>query len=287
MTASLQHSSQSLSLLRKTGRLFLVSLLERTGLVLLVLLVCLALLPGCSSKKGSSGSSASYGSARGTYRPYTVGGKTYYPLKSARGYVKEGVASWYGPGFHGKKTASGETYNQYSMTAAHTILPMNTKVRVTNLRNGRSVTLRINDRGPFVDNRIIDLSLAAAQRLGITGKGTARVRVESMDQGAATASATPARRTATDAGGGYNQKRVPALKGAFYVQAGVFSDRRNADALASSLSRNGHRPRVSRTQKGLWRVQAGPWENLDAANDAMWRIRRLSSAAFIVSGDRM
>lgn len=141
------------------------------------ILLCLALLGGCGSKRG--GHAYSGGVPGG--KPYTVRGKTYYPLLSARGYAAEGIASWYGPGFHGKKTSSGERFNQNAMTAAHTILPFGSEVRVTHLANGKSIVVRINDRGPFAEGRIIDLSRGAAQKLGITGKGSARVRVESLE----------------------------------------------------------------------------------------------------------
>ena len=128
------------------------------------LVLAAALLAGCGGKDTSWRKGGVPGS-----RPYTVRGKTYYPLKSAHGFVEEGVASWYGPGFHGKRTASGERFNQYNISAAHKILPLGTEVRVTNLENHRSLILRINDRGPFVDDRVIDLSRGAAQRL--TGSG--------------------------------------------------------------------------------------------------------------------
>jgi rare lipoprotein A len=119
-------------------------------------------------------------SGKGNYKvgnPYQVAGTWYYP-KEDFSYDETGIASWYGPGFHGKSTANGETYDQYAMTAAHKTLPLPSAVRVTNLGNGRAVTLRVNDRGPFSKNRIIDVSRKAAQLLGFEGKGTARVRVE-------------------------------------------------------------------------------------------------------------
>ena len=108
-------------------------------------------------------------------KPYTIKGKTYYP-KYQPNYDETGIASWYGPGFHGKKTANGETYNQYAMTAAHPTLPLPSLVRVTNLKNGQVVTVRINDRGPFARGRIIDLSRRAAEAIGI--KGIQKVRVQ-------------------------------------------------------------------------------------------------------------
>jgi len=113
--------------------------------------------------------------------PYTVLGKTYYPMPDARRYQANGVASWYGTKFHGQATANGETYDLYGMSAAHKTLPLPSYVRVTNLENGKSVILRVNDRGPFYSDRIIDLSFAAAKKLGYAEVGTARVKVEGID----------------------------------------------------------------------------------------------------------
>ena len=112
---------------------------------------------------------------------YTVMGKTYYPMNDARRYQVSGVASWYGTKFHGQATANGEAYDLYGMTAAHKTLPLPSYVRVTNVENGKSVIVRVNDRGPFYSDRIIDLSFAAAKKLGYAETGTARVRVEGID----------------------------------------------------------------------------------------------------------
>jgi len=112
---------------------------------------------------------------------YTVMGKTYYPMSDARRYQVSGVASWYGTKFHGQATANGEAYDLYGMTAAHKTLPLPSYVRVTNVENGKSVIVRVNDRGPFYSDRIIDLSFAAAKKLGYAETGTARVRVEGID----------------------------------------------------------------------------------------------------------
>jgi rare lipoprotein A len=112
--------------------------------------------------------------------PYTVEGETYYPLENSEGFTQSGVASWYGPDFHGKDTANGETYNQNAATAAHKTLPFNTLVRVRNEDTGKSVVVRINDRGPFKKERIIDLSKKAATELGMVGTGTANVTLSIM-----------------------------------------------------------------------------------------------------------
>ncbi|MDH0101556.1 MAG: septal ring lytic transglycosylase RlpA family protein [Pseudomonas stutzeri] len=113
--------------------------------------------------------------------PYTVLGKTYFPISDGHRYSATGTASWYGTKFHGQPTANGEKYDLYGMSAAHKTLPLPTYVKVTNLDNGRTVTLRVNDRGPFYSDRIIDLSFAAAKKLGFAETGTARVKVEGID----------------------------------------------------------------------------------------------------------
>jgi len=147
----------------------------------------LALLSGCTSHtidrrytpyRPPVANSTSPERHHPTMRPYTVLGKRYYPTVVHVGEVFEGRASWYGPNFHGKKTSNGESYNMWQMTAAHKTLPMNTIVRVTNKNNGMSTVVRINDRGPFVNSRIIDLSKKAASEIEMVGDGTAPVRLE-------------------------------------------------------------------------------------------------------------
>ncbi len=141
-----------------------------------VWLVCMVLpffLASCATQPKSK--------VRGT-SSYTVRGETYYPMQTGEGYVEEGEASWYGPGFHGKTTANGERYNQNAMTAAHKTLPLGTDVRVTHLENGKSIEVRINDRGPFLHGRIIDLSKRGAEKLGMKDAGTGLVRVEALSE---------------------------------------------------------------------------------------------------------
>ena len=120
-------------------------------------------------------------SRSGNPETYVIEGVTYRVLDTSAGYREEGIASWYGGYFHGRRTSSGDIYDMYQMTAAHKSLPLPTYVRVTNLDNGRSVVLRVNDRGPFVEDRIIDLSYAAATRLGMAAQGTAQVEVVALD----------------------------------------------------------------------------------------------------------
>lgn len=122
-------------------------------------------------------------------QPYSVMGKTYWPVQSAMGFREEGYASWYGIDFHGKKTATGEVYDMFGVSAAHKTLPLGTKVRVHNLENGRTLDLVINDRGPFVDGRVIDLSYASARLLGMADNGLARVRVDGLEENPALAGA--------------------------------------------------------------------------------------------------
>ena len=223
-----------------------------------VLALSVSLLAGCGSRDTSWRKGGVPGS-----KPYTVRGKTYYPLKSAHGFVEEGVASWYGPGFHGKKTASGERFNQYNISAAHKILPLGTEVRVTNLENHRSLILRINDRGPFVDDRVIDLSRGAAQRLGVIGKGTARVRIQSL-------------------GDVPQVEDGDVVRGNFFVQIGAFSKKDNAQGLIERLTRSGQKGRMIFGSNNLWNVQVGPWEDSRKADEMMRVLRALYPHAFVV-----
>jgi len=151
---------------------------------IILLIALFFLITGCSTRTYTYQTptygkpKSSYSIHRATMRPYRVNGRTYYPTVVRVGTKYRGIASWYGPNFHGRKTSNGEYYNMYDLTAAHKTLPMNTMVKVTNLDNGRSVVVRINDRGPFVKNRIIDLSYSAAKRLDIVRTGTAPVEIE-------------------------------------------------------------------------------------------------------------
>ena len=141
----------------------------------------LLMLPGCSSKNTPKYGSSKFTSAarhKSTMRCYTVRGKTYRPTYVKVGQTMTGISSWYGPNFHGKYTSNGERYNMYARTAAHKTWPMDTMVKVTNLQNGKSTIVRINDRGPFVRGRIIDCSYKAGKELGLDRMGIAKVRIE-------------------------------------------------------------------------------------------------------------
>lgn len=171
-------------------------------------------------------------------------------MDSAEGYRREGIASWYGEKFHGKRTSSGEPYDMYALTAAHTTLPLPTHVRVTNLENERSIIVRVNDRGPFKDNRLIDLSYAAAYRLGFLDSGTARVRVEAL--------------TGNSEGDG--QVRV---------QVGAFREAGNARALRRRLENQGiDAVRVHEADGGVYRVQVGPVREGEALERLLGQLAR-------------
>ena len=223
-------------------------------LVVSVVVFSSACMPVRWGSKPESGASSSSGSSerssRGNPPVYEVFGKRYYVLDSAAGYQERGVASWYGKKFHGKPTSSGERYDMHKMTAAHKTLPLPTDVRVTNLRNGRSVTVRVNDRGPFIDNRIIDMSYAAAKELDMVRDGTTLVEVVALTAG----SKKPSRSLQA----GTTHSVPPRL----YLQVGAFSDRMNAERLKLKLVGGGVNgvvihPEAS-NQGMLYRVRIGP-----------------------------
>ncbi len=174
-------------------------------------------------------------------RPYEVMGVSYAPVKERENFRQEGVASWYGKRFHGKKTASGEIYDMYGMTAAHPTLPIPSYVKVTSLDSGKSVIVRINDRGPFHSNRVIDLSYTAAFKLGLLGKGSGRVRVESI--GPNTGAIRPVALAENEAGNevrnevmneaGPDGSPNSVIKPGYYVQLGMFGNLDNAQKLLS------------------------------------------------------
>jgi peptidoglycan lytic transglycosylase len=192
---------------------------------------------------------------------------SWHPATQAPGhYVETGTASWYGPGFLGNRTSSGEVYNAEEMTAAHQTLPLGTRVVVTNLENGRSVEVRINDRGPFVKGRIIDLSRAAARELGLIGPGTADVKIESIDDGEGAPMAV-----------------------AYAVQAGAFQDGDRAFAMRANLAEHFANVYLSplRTDAALYyRVRVGPFDRRDDALVLARRLSRGGTPALIVEEAR-
>lgn len=202
-------------------------------------------------------------------KPYSVFGQPYQPLENAQGYRERGVASWYGKKFHGRRTSSGEPYDMYTMTAAHKTLPLPCYVRVRNLQNGRSAIVRVNDRGPFLHNRLIDLSYAAAARLGIVGTGTGLVEIETVaPDGPTTAIAKkPVLEIVASAHADSESKVYPGTP-RLHVQVGTFTHRDNAVSLRDRLTRAGFKPVLIHTGPGsqastpFHRVRIGPIQSV-------------------------
>ncbi len=217
--------------------------------------------------------------------PYTALGRDYVPLREAKSYRARGIGSWYGRRYHGQKTSSGEIYDMYGMTAAHPVLPIPSYVRVTNPANGRSVVVRVNDRGPFHAGREIDLSWTAAYKLGYVGQGSAVVEVESVlpGQALATAPAAPSARPAPEDDpiarlAAEPEPPLPQVQDArgHFLQLGAFGNRDNAESLRARLARElGELAGKLAVQSDgkLFRVQLGPWPDAAAAQIASARLR--------------
>ena len=256
----------------------------RTGLLLL----CLLMLQGCGTLERADGPPPGHVDASnvpdavpraeprsrsGNPDSYVVFGQRYYPLQDRRGFVEKGVASWYGRKFHGKLTSSGEPYHMLKMTAAHKTLPLPSYVRVTNLKNGLSIVVRVNDRGPFAHGRIIDLSYAAASKLDMLKHGTAPVEIRVIDPSppATTAAPTstvsrsqplPAPSTEITAASTTILTSEAATEPGLWLQIGAYSSQANADKMEHRLRDAGLRTRIiapsSNDTDALFRVQVGP-----------------------------
>ena len=195
-----------------------------------------------------------------TQKSYVIDNKRYYPIPTADGYNEKGIASWYGGKFHGRKTSNGEIYNKYSMTAAHKTLPMNTMLLVKNLGNGKKTVVRINDRGPFVRGRIVDLSYTAAKELGIVKKGIARVQATALGE---------------EAVNRWGESPTLIYKdlsiGEFYVQIGAFGQKFNAAKLQKRFTDAGHTTVTMKDfgpESMLYRVQVYAGKTLAKAKRA-------------------
>jgi len=203
-------------------------------------------------------------------KPYTVMGKRYYPLQTAEGYDEVGMASWYGKDFHGNRTANGEVYNMYGISAAHKTLPLGTRVRVTNLENRRSVNLVINDRGPFVKGRVLDLSYGAAKHLGTVEKGVAKVRITALSS----MPRKPSRHADTNI-------RY------YHVRVGAFANRDNAERTYRRLVASGYHGAVintvSRGGQKLHIVQAGSFTSRGKAEKVQLQLKSDFPTCYIVS----
>ena len=217
-------------------------------------------------------------------RPYTVLGQTYTPYTSLKPYRETGVASWYGRRYHGQKTSTGEVYDMYGMTAAHPILAIPSYVRVTNLKNNKSVVVRVNDRGPFHSDRLIDLSYTAAYKLGVLAGGSTPVLVESIDP--ARQAAAPLRPAQKAEGAPAAApvaslppvvtEALPPAPGGHYVQLGAFSVEENAEhfrgRLKVALAQLADKLQIYPAD-GLFRVRAGPFQNLAEASQIAAEIK--------------
>ena len=225
---------------------------------------------------------------RYTNRPYVALGKTYTPLTAPGNYKERGFASWYGKKFHGQRTSSGEVYDMYAMTAAHPTLPIPSYARVTNLANNKSVVVRVNDRGPFLHERIIDLSYTAAHKLGIVGSGSGEVEVESL-----VADAAPGVIAVTDSvlteplppASAPTPFSTPAVEGNIYLQLGAFASRPGAESflvrMRSEFEGSGKQV-VLYAKDDLMRVHIGPYATEDEARVTAERLQsRLGFNPFI------
>lgn len=226
---------------------------------------------------------------------YEVFGKRYSPFKQLQAYKESGIASWYGRKFHGQKTSSGEPYDMYGMTAAHATLPIPSYVRVTNKLNNKSIVVRVNDRGPFHSDRLIDLSWVAAYKLGYLEQGSTEVEVESVMPGQALAS-SPAIASRPEVAGQaetaatevavFEPAGKPSDAQKYFIQLGAFGQRGNADAFSthmrSELAELGNKLAIYYAD-GLFRVQLGPWADRLAAQEAGQKVRdKLNNRVVVV-----
>lgn len=229
-------------------------------------LLAVCLLSACAAKHTYVADTPDSRRPKAWQRPYEVNGERYQPLLSHEGFVQDGLASWYGADFHGKRTSNGETYDMYALTAAHKTLPLGVYVKARNKRNGREVIVRINDRGPFVKDRIIDLSYTAAKQLGIADTGTAPVRIEALGYRG-------------DSGSGVVAYRPPASydTGAYGIQVAAFTESGNARRMAERMRQ---RYGVSTIQEAVvnttrfFRVRVGRYDSLKKAEEAKGSFER-------------
>jgi rare lipoprotein A len=204
-------------------------------------------------------------------KPYEVFGKTYYPLLTVDGYEEKGIASWYGPSFHGRRTSCGELFDMHKISAAHKLLPMRTRIDVTNLENGKNITLTVNDRGPFVPGRVLDLSYAAAKSLDMVDKGLARVHIRTSEK--------------------VEGQKSKDMLGKFFVHIGSFENEADAGYLIEDMKSLNYKPSLIKTIKVdrdgdiIWRVELGPYKSMSAANKAHSRTVKDYPSAFVVASE--
>lgn len=234
----------------------MVKVVKCSNLPLLACIGLLFFLLSCAAPEERPATSPGYP------KPYKIGKRWYQPLKHASGFRERGMASWYGRKFHGRKTANGEIYNMYALTAAHRTLPLGTYVRAHNLNNGKMVDVRINDRGPFVRGRVIDLSYKAALQIGLMGPGTAPVEIVALGSV-----------KEREVGGKVQRSLVPRdySVGDFTVQVGAFKDKKNAEGLRNKLAlthENTHIVVYESPKDGtFYRVRVGNCKRLNKARE--------------------
>ena len=217
----------------------------------------------------------------GNPKSYVVFGKRYYVMDNSKGYKERGIASWYGKKFHGRRTSNGEIYDMYAMTAAHKTLPLPTYVEVQNIKTGKTIIVRVNDRGPFHEGRIIDLSYAAAQKLGTSGKGTGLVEVRAIDPLTWNKQQQqPGYRTADTSGDANPDAKI-------YLQLGAFSSQGNAQrllqkAVGHAISGVFIKQGTNSSGESIYRVRIGPLATIDMADNMITRLLQASFSEFHV-----
>ena len=219
-------------------------------------------------------------------RPYTVMGQTYAPMVNRQPTKERGMASWYGRKFHGRKTASGEIYDMFAMTAAHKTYPIPSYARVTNVKTGQSVVVRVNDRGPFLSNRIIDLSFAAATRIGIAGPGSGLVEVERILPGVGVSDELAAALPPPPPMASVETPVVAREGGALWLQLGAFSSAESAESFRDHVGRSLDwllEPIGIARLDGLHRVRIGPYRNVDEAAAIGDKVRRSLGVAPVLT----
>jgi len=209
----------------------------------------------------------------GNPESYVVFGKRYYLMDNNRGFTQQGIASWYGKKFHGRRTSSGETYDMYAMTAAHKTLILPAYVEVTNLGNGKKVVVKVNDRGPFHENRVIDLSYSAATKLDVVAKGTALVKIRVVGSGYESRQASEKRGAPVET---ISPDHSP---GDFFIQVGAFSELGNAENLRRKLNAIGNAlvkiSQVVVDNRSLYRVRIGPLSDVENADKIVQQLIQL------------
>ncbi|MDH4099813.1 MAG: septal ring lytic transglycosylase RlpA family protein [Nitrospirota bacterium] len=236
----------------------------------IAILALIAILSGCAAvPRPTEPPPPGYYTKKGTQKPYKIDGKWYTPLDSAYNFEETGIASWYGKAWHGRKTSTGEPYDMYAMTAAHKTLPMGTWVRVTRQDNDKETIVKINDRGPFVEGRVIDLSYKAASELGIVGKGLARVKLVALGS--------------TE---GDTLVKQDYQHGKFYVQVGAFTVKDNADRLKEKLDERLLTASISTYDRGdavFYRVRIGTLSTIEDAERLKKRLDIEGMKSFVVA----